>query len=204
MKEAMKRTLSSKQLKQIIAFARNRVKANDFNHNIDHMELTVRIARILARQEGADEEVCLAASYLHDIGRKKARGRHGKDGARIARAFLKQNGFPAAFINAVCYAIGQHDSGSAKKTKEAAVLWDADKLQAVGPFGFIRIFAHHLTYDTRDIYLAKRMTQRRIDFFYRRFYTKSGKILARRLHNYLNKFCELADIIRQGKLEKIN
>ena len=200
----MEKILSKKKLNQIIDFARSKAKTNDFNHNIDHMELTVRVARILAKKEGADAEICMVAAYLHDIGRKKIKGRHGQEGARQARAFLNTIKLPAEFVNAVCYCISRHDSGSPKRSKEAAVLWDADKLQAIGPFGFIRIFAHHLIYDTRDIYLAKQLTQKRTNFFYQRFHTRTGKALAKRLHNFMDEFYALIDLVKKAQIEKIS
>jgi len=198
------RVLSKKQLVQIIDFARSKYETNDFNHNIDHMELTVRIAGILAKKEGADAEICMVAAYLHDIGRKKIKGRHGEKGAGMARVFLEKMELSPVFVNAVCYCISRHDSGSPKRTKEAAVLWDADKLQAVGPFGFIRIFAHHLIYDTRDIYLAKQLAQKKIRFFYQRFHTRTGKALAKRLHNYMDEFYALIDLVKKAQIEKIS
>jgi len=192
--------LSKRQLRRIINFSKSRYKTNDFNHSIDHMMLTVRIAKVLAKAEGANEEICLVAAYLHDIGRQKAKGKHGREGAAIARRFLKDMNLPPGFISSVCYAVGQHDCGSVKKTSEAAVLWDADKLQAVGPFGFIRIFAHHLAYDTRDVYRAKRLTQNRIDFFNQRFHTRTGRRLARQLRAFMDNFYGLIDSVKSGRI----
>ena len=167
------------------------------------MELTVKIAKVLARMEGADEEVCVVAAYLHDIGRRGAKGKHGPRGAKMARAFLKKLGLPEAFIRSVWYAVALHDSGPPKRTKEAAVLWDADKLQSIGPYGFIRIFAHHLWYDTKDIHLARRLTASRHTFFFKRFHTKSGRALAKRLHTFMDTFYDLLQSVKAAKIERI-
>ncbi len=199
----MPRVLCRRQLQDIIDFAKKKSKTNDFNHNISHIELTAKIAGALAKYEKADAQICAAAAYLHDIGRAKAKGKHGARGAKIARAFLKKMRLPVGFIHAVCYAIAEHDRGAAKSTKEAAVLWDADKLQSIGPLGFMRIFAHHLLYDTRDIFLAKGLTKDRHNFFYQRFQTSTARALAKKLHSFMDEFYYLMNAVKSARLKKI-
>jgi uncharacterized protein len=202
------KVVTVKQMSRIAEFARGKYAANDFNHNVDHMELTVRWARYLALAEKADVAVCVAAAYLHDIARCRAGGkppvggRHGPDGARVARVFLESIGVPKEFIQRVCYAVREHDSGSPKKSKEARVIWDADKIQSLGPFGLVRIMGHHLRYDTDDALTAYGLTMRRHRFFYERFYTRTGRRLAGRLHRFMAEFDVLLQSVSQCRLSK--
>lgn len=190
--------LSPAQMRRIRAFALKHCAQNDFNHNAAHVELTVRWARYLARTEGADVRICEAAAYLHDIARNEAglSKKHGPPGAQLARAFLQSIRVDTHSINAVCYAVGQHDSGGLKKTREAEILWDADKLQSIGPYGYLRIVAHHLHYDTRDIMRAHALTIKRHRFFLRRFYTRTGRRIARHLHGCTAVFCGMLEASR--------
>ncbi|HEX2021346.1 MAG TPA: HD domain-containing protein, partial [Candidatus Thermoplasmatota archaeon] len=52
-------------------------------HDLHHVDRVARNARLLARLEGADEEVVAAAAYLHDLDRAGA-----KDPLAEARAHL--------------------------------------------------------------------------------------------------------------------
>jgi HD superfamily phosphodiesterase len=196
----MATVLSKGELNKIIAFARRKCNSNDFVHRSDHMELTVRIADFLARREHADVEICVVAAYFHDLGRQIIKNKHGLIGARIARGFLKKLKLPRIFINAVCYTVAQHDTGSPKRTREAKVLWDADKLQSVGPLGFLRIYSHYLMFERYDIYTATHRTKKLQDFFYQRFQTKSGKILAKKLHFFMRDFYVFLDLIKNIKV----
>lgn len=207
----MGNVLTGDQVRQVRAFALKKYAANDFNHNTTHMRLTVDWARYLARQERADEQVCVVAAYLHDIARSDkghpsrsdglvprlcAGHKHGPQGAKAARVFLKSIKVPDDFIGKVCYAIATHDSGSPKRFLEAEILWDADKLQSVGPYGYVRILGHHLHYDTKDVLRAHALTVARHRFFYKRFYTRTGKRIARLLHGYTEEFCRLLDAVK--------
>lgn len=199
----MKNTINEKQLKEIKAFSKRRSKRNDFNHNENHVELTVKLARFLAGEERADIDVCAVGAYLHDICKSRSKNKHGSEASKIARGFLGEIGLSKKFVNEVCYAISQHDKGSIKKTKEAKVLWDADKMQSIGPLGFMRIFAHHLLYDTRDMHIARLMTEKRHNFFYKRFQTNTGRQIAKRLHYFMNDFHRFLYLVNDAKIGEI-
>lgn len=199
----MKKTISNRKLKLIVDFSRQQSKKNDFNHNFAHAQLTAKLARYLAKKEGADEDICVASSYLHDIGRSGNTGKHGPAGAKQAEEFLKKIKLPPDVIGAICYAIARHDSGPPKKSREAAVLWDADKLQAIGPFGFLRIFSHHLTYDTKNVPQAIQLTLKKQKFFFQRFHTPTGRKLAKVISDSVNSFHSLWELMHKGKIEVI-
>ncbi len=119
--------------------ASERYGTNDpaFNYRWEHVLAVVRLARKLAKQMGADEEVVEAAAWLHDVAKQTAGAKHPQVGAKYARAFLTNTDFPPEKIEAVASAIEQHmglwrDEGDPLENLEAAVLWDADKLSKIG------------------------------------------------------------------------
>lgn len=184
--------LSQKQHDKIISFAKEKHAFQDFDHTFWHIELTVRVAEYLAEQEGANKEVCTVAAYLHDIA-KNSSDKHSSDGAKEAKRFLEEIKAPDSFIDQVCYAISQHDNDLPKKIKEAEVLWDADKLQSIGPLGFARIFGYRLYYEKPDIRYAAERTREYLRFFYERFYTKTGQKIAQKMRKYMDEFYQLYD-----------
>jgi len=208
--------LNKQQMSKIIDFVKERHKSSDLNHMMDHIELTAKLARYLAVGEDADEEICIAAAHLHDIAKgnlsptkedftrfNDSPDGHGCTGAEQAREFLRAIGAPEPFIGQVTYAVAQHDNDLPKKTKEAEVLWDADKLQLIGPLGFTRIFSYHLIYGEMDIRSAIAEAAEYEDFFYKRFYTSTGREIARDLHDFMKEFHKLYDTAINVKFEEI-
>lgn len=208
--------LNEHQMREIVSFVRERHKSSDLNHMMNHIELTVKLARYLAAKENADQEICTIAAYLHDIAKGNSSppkenftklsdspDGHGSAGAQQAREFLKKIGAPDPFIDQVSYAISQHDNELPKDTKEAEVLWDADKLQLVGPLGFARIFAYRVVYAEMDVYSAAENAEKYEDFFYQRFYTNTGREIARHLHNFMKKFHRLCGATIDIKFDEI-
>ena len=189
-------------MEKIIGLAQERSQDNDFGHTMDHIVLTVELARQLAAREEADEEVCTVAAYLHDIAKNDSKT-HGLKGAEEARVFLKRIGAPDRFAVRVCYAISQHDNDLPKKTIEAKVLWDADKLQSVGPLGFARIFANRLIYVKKDVYYAIEQAKYWEEFFLERFYTETGRSTAMKLNRFMERFFDLCDAVRDAQLDQL-
>ncbi|HUR69570.1 MAG TPA: HD domain-containing protein [Candidatus Thermoplasmatota archaeon] len=111
-------------------------------HDLFHVERVVRNARLLARLEGADEEVCAAAAYLHDLDRTGS-----KDALADARAHLVATAAPADWSARVMEAVERHKDksfapgGKKAMSIEAAVVGDADKLEAIGAIGIARAFS---------------------------------------------------------------
>jgi len=121
--------------------------ATDAGHDLGHIRRVVAAAKKLAEMEGADPWVVVPAAWLHDCvvvpkddpRRKEA----SKLAAEAATGFLGATGFPPDKLNGIAHAIEAH-SFSAKgkpKTKEAAVVQDADRLDALGAVGAARCFA---------------------------------------------------------------
>ena len=116
-------------------------------HGPDHSERVLRNALVLGRELGANPRILAAAALLHDIGRPEesaSRGAicHAKRGAELARPILRDLGYDEAEITAISAAIATHRfrRGKGPETLEARILFDADKLDAIGAVGIGRAF----------------------------------------------------------------
>ncbi len=127
-----------------IAEARRHYDEHDAAHDFDHVLRVWELAQRLGPAEGADMEILQGAALLHDVGRpeQSRTGRcHAEVGAERARVILA--GQPAAKVAAVAQAIAEHRfRGDRHPTSvEARVLYDADKLDALGAVGVARAYA---------------------------------------------------------------
>ena len=107
-------------------------------HGFDHVDRVYRMALNLCENEDADIDVVRAACLLHDVARSKEDMNnnicHAEEGARMAPRILEEVNFPHNKINDVVHAIAVHrySKGLEAKTKEAEILQDADRLDALG------------------------------------------------------------------------
>jgi uncharacterized protein len=127
-----------------IEFARSLYPADaDSAHDFDHVLRVVTLADRIAQAEGADRDVVRAAALLHDIGLDEGRAGHEASAARRATEIMSEQGYTENFCAAVAHAIESHRfrSGPMPQTLEAQVLFDADKLDAIGAIGVARAFA---------------------------------------------------------------
>ena len=115
----------------------------DSAHDFDHVLRVVAMADRIAQAEGADREIVRAAALLHDIGLDEGRAGHETSAANRAKEVLREHGYAETFCDSVAHAIEAHRfrSGPVPQTLEARVLFDADKLDAIGAIGVARAFA---------------------------------------------------------------
>ena len=105
-----------------------------FNYRWEHVKTVVTLAEKLALLTGADQDIVVAAAWLHDV-RKDTRDLHPQEGAKFARKFLPQTDFPPEKVEAVACAIEDHMGlwrDEPLTNLESQVLWDADKLAKIG------------------------------------------------------------------------
>ncbi|HRO90192.1 MAG TPA: HD domain-containing protein [Promineifilum sp.] len=113
-------------------------------HDREHVRRVVANARQLAAAEGADPAVVVPAAWLHDcvVVPKDSvhRARASQMAAERAGAFLREAGYPAEYIPAIEHAIAAHSfsAGIPPQTREAQVVQDADRLDALGAIGIAR------------------------------------------------------------------
>ena len=117
----------------------------DAAHDFDHVLRVLALAERIGQAEGAAMEIVRAAALLHDVARaeeERTGACHAKVGAEQARQILA--GHPADKVEAVAQAIASHRFRSNEvvpQTLEAKVLYDADKLDAIGAIGIARAYA---------------------------------------------------------------
>lgn len=129
---------------------RDELDRKDFSHNSDHIFRVENMAKLIAKEEGADIIVIEAACLLFDIARElEDKGRvkdHAEEGVKIARRVLAKINFPVNKIEPVCHAIFVHRRRKDRipKTLEAKILRDADYLDAMGAIDVARIISSSL------------------------------------------------------------
>jgi uncharacterized protein len=119
----------------------------DSVHDFDHIIRVVALAERIAHLEGADISIVRAAAFLHDLGRAKSQANnlnHAAIAADQAGKLLQSWGAPTSWTMAVQHAIAAHRFRTAPEpeTLEARVVFDADKLDAIGAIGIARAFAY--------------------------------------------------------------
>lgn len=117
------------------------------SHGWDHTLRVYRLCRHIGAVEKADMDVLLSAAYLHDIGRSfqdASSGAvcHAEKGARMAEPIINQYPFSDTQKNNIVHCIESHRFRNELKpqTMEAKVLFDADKLDAIGAVGVARAY----------------------------------------------------------------
>lgn len=116
-------------------------------HNMDHVMRVYKTAvKIAETEENVDMEVLVPSALLHDIARVKesndVTGKidHSVLGAQMASEYLESIDYPAEKIKMVEHCINTHRyrSGNIPESIEAKILFDADKLDAIGAVGIAR------------------------------------------------------------------
>ena len=179
---------------QEIRLEAQKLMANDRgSHGWDHVIRVWQLCRTLAKEEGADLDILEPAAFLHDIGRSQEKSAdrlpcHAEVGSKMAREMLSLYGYPDSVIDQISHCIATHrfrSNGPFPQSLEAKVLFDADKLDAIGAVGIGRAFLFAGELGARlhnpevDISSTKAYSQE--DTAYREFCVKLRKIKDRML-----------------------
>jgi len=181
---------------------------NGKGHGFDHTVRVYNLAIKIAETECADMEVVKASTLLHDICRKKEEETglcHAEEGVKLAPEILREINFPEEKIDNVLHCINVHrfSRGLKPETKEAKVLQDADRLDAIGAIAITRIISHNTLignplYDPEiepdEVYTSKGKTA--INHFFEKifkltpetFHTELAKEIARDRYDYTQEF----------------
>jgi uncharacterized protein len=107
-----------------------------FNYRWEHTQQVERDSQRLLHVVGGDEDVVMAAVWVHDRFQPQyVDDNHAEQAEAWAREGLPTLGFPQEKVEAVCYAIANHSSppGAIPLAEhDAQLLWDADKLSKIG------------------------------------------------------------------------
>lgn len=164
------------------------------SHGMDHTERVFMLCRHIGEEEHADMRILLSAALLHDIARplEKEQGLpHESEGARIAGEYLASLGYYPALIPAISSAIRTHrfSSDEVPETREAKILSDADKLDAMGALGIARTFLRAGEHGT-GIDDAVRHFHDKLLRLEARMYTVGGQRIAHERHDVLIRYLE--------------
>jgi uncharacterized protein len=200
-----------------IETARSWYSTADPVHGFDHVLRVYRLAEQLAIAEGADLEIVRAAVLLHDINGDQLaspnvqRADHHLDAAEFARCVLQEEGWPEEHISAVDHCIQAHrfrDQLVQPETLEARVVFDADKLDAIGAVGAARAISYAVLHGQpvyappSDQFLQTGKTEPgeahsayhehlfKLRKIIDRLYTPSALAIARQRHRFLETFFE--------------
>lgn len=182
------------------------------SHAWDHTQRVYNLCMHIGQVEGANMEVLKIAAYLHDVGRPfqdESKGTicHAEKGAEMARALLEKYPIANEKKANIVHCIRSHRfrGNFQPETLEAKVLFDADKLDAIGAIGIGRAFQfagevgaklHNPSINPED---TEPYTEE--DTGYREFKVKLSKIkgrmltaeghrMARQRHAFMEKFFE--------------
>jgi uncharacterized protein len=116
-------------------------------HRMDHLNRVARNAQaILKHYPKADAEILYLGVLLHDVDQPfNDKANHVARSAVLAERLLSEIGYPPDRIARVLDVIREHStehiSAVQPSTIEARILFDADKLDGLGAFGILRVFA---------------------------------------------------------------
>lgn len=198
------------QISKIIKIAKNKFLNAKGSHRWDHTQRVCELAEHIAKTEKANIEIVKIAAYLHDIGRTeedKSNGKicHAELGAKMAAEILKNENFEPEKTEQITHCIETHRFRGNKipQSREAKVLFDADKLDSIGAVGIGRAFLFagengaHLHY--KDISPANVEPYSEEDTAYNEFLVKlqyvknkmlttEGRRMAEERHEFMVKF----------------
>lgn len=197
--------LTSKQKNSIEGFVKKRLDPLNWMH----MNGVRPIAKYIAKKEHADKEIVDVSVLFHDITKTNLKKElfHHIDGANIAVKFLGKLKVSQEFIESVNHCVLSHSTPLAyfkskakkahkksnflpkPKTIEAKVLFDADMIQQLSPYGITKgLFISYTTYNKsfKEGFLSVKNTLMKDAA--RTLFTKTAKRLAKERLKYLNEF----------------
>jgi uncharacterized protein len=185
------------------------------------------LALRIGKKEKADLGILEVAALLHDIGRKdeiRSKGRfcHAEAGARLAKKILKKYEFRQEQIENIAHCIEAHRfrKNGNPQTLEAKIIYDADKLDAIGAMGIGRAFLFAGNAGSNNLYTGNEKKLARSGKYYcftkedsalleyevklrhikDKMLTKAGKLIAKERHEFMKKFFDRFYLEIEGKL----
>ena len=174
-------------------------------HDYWHAIRVCNISEYIGKKEKADLDVLRTAALIHDIYAGEDYATHVEKAVKFANKILRKLGFPESKITDVISCVKNHEKYNWGKTskisKEAKILQDADRLDAIGAIGIARTFTFGGWYG-RPIYTPgekygiyskfSKTGKSSITHFYEKLLrlkgsmnTKTGKKLAEDRHKFM-------------------
>ncbi|MEI7431508.1 MAG: HD domain-containing protein [Betaproteobacteria bacterium] len=189
-----------------------RFLAESSGHDWHHIRRVWQLARQIAVQEGANQEVVELGALVHDIADWKFHGGDDSIGPREAEHLLSSEGAAQEVIATVVDIVATISFKGAgvqteMRTLEGLCVQDADRLDAIGAIGIARCFAYgghagRSIYDpeippvmhaTAEAYKAAKGTS--LNHFYEKLFllkarmnTPSGRAIAEQRHQFMEDY----------------
>ncbi|GEM_PF-2843166 len=149
--------MKNKELIQIIAFCKPYYQKTGKWHGWDHITGVRNHAKNIASTEFPDTNIsCVdAAAIIHDIGRAVRDEGHAEESGRIIEPFLKSIKISSTERTIILDAVVHHDVKKILKSKtvEARIMYDADKIEILTVYGFMRVC--YWLVEERDMEIGK-------------------------------------------------
>ncbi len=211
------RAVKDEIVREIGRDVERRLSRSRGSHDWEHTQRVLKLSLRLGRICGADRRVLTLAALLHDIGRERqdrSKGAvcHAASGAITAARMLRRRRLEEETVAAVVHCIECHRFRGRKRplSLEARILYDADKLDAIGAVGIGRafLFAGEVgaALHRRRTRPAKTRAYTRDDTAYREFLVKLRKLKGRMLTTEGKRVAEgrhrfMADFFRRLNME---
>jgi len=177
--------ITKTHVSQIKKFANNFYKNLDQTHGIEHLNRTVKLAVYLGRKEKANIQIVELSAILHQFHNDK-----------IVKKFLEKIKMDKDIIEQIVHCVYCSDRKNIHnaKTIEAKVVFDADKLQVIGPFGIVREISCSMEAPI-DMKFREALRHTRIveQKCFEKLQTETAKELAKKPHDYIVNFWKILD-----------
>lgn len=170
----------------------------DYLHQFDHIVRVLWWIKFLSEKEKADLSITIPAAILHDIAISTVGDEnHAIEGAKLCKPFLRKYGYSRDEIEKIAETVSMHstDDANPPKTIEAKVMFDADKLDAVGPAALHRWFFEYGRKGYNN-YRTVKKTLNKINEWKKRygyppFFTKTARKISVKGLRYVENTCNL-------------
>lgn len=146
-KKAMSMKKTNERHSEILQIVQKKLTCSA--HNLDHVMRVYNLCMMIAKyEENVDLEVLIPAALLHDIARveetedKTGKIDHAVLGSELASSILKNLGYDKETTEKIkhCIIAHRYRTGNEPNSIEAKILFDADKIDAIGTVGVARTF----------------------------------------------------------------
>lgn len=220
--------MSKKEIiKKTADYVRKKLEGESSGHDWWHTWRVWQMAKRLAKEERADMFIVELAALLHDIEDWKYHGGSEEKNIKAIKAWLRKQKIPSEMIHRICSvvedAVFRGEKNRKKiRSKEGAILSDADQLDAIGAVGIARGFmfagSFRLPMHDPNIKPLRNMTEKQYKNFRRPTYTqinhfyeklllqkdlvntKTGKNIAATRHDFMKDYLDRFYKEWEGKL----
>lgn len=176
----------NQKFENLIELAKPSYNNGDPAHSFAHIKRVMLLCEKLCPKEGVDREVLMAGALLHDVVNLPKNHPRRKEASAMAceksKKLLKEADYNLEFINKALVVIEEHSFSLGKKPSctESAILQDADRLDALGSIGLMRMISCGVSfkaefYNTDDPFAENREYEDKL-YTLDHFYTKLFKL----------------------------